>query len=160
MPTYEYRCPTGHEFERFYRKISDAAPGVTCPECGKVAERIMSAGGGFAFKGSGFYLTDYGKNAHRAPAAKSDSGGGEGAGASGENSPASKESASSESSSGSKESSSSTKEMSGSKDSGSAAKGSSGTESKPASASKPAETKSSSESKPAKSGGSNPSKDK
>ena len=159
MPTYEYRCPTGHEFERFYRKISDAAPGVTCPECGKVAERIMSAGGGFAFKGSGFYLTDYGKNAHRAPAAKSDSGG-EGAGASGENAPASKESASSESSSGSKESSSSTKETSGSKDSGSAAKGSSGTESKPASASKPAETKSSSESKPAKSGGSNPSKDK
>ena len=33
----------------------------------------MSAAG-FAFKGSGFYLTDYGKNAHRekAPAEKSD----------------------------------------------------------------------------------------
>src|SRR5437762_11736798 len=76
MPTYEYRCPSGHTFERFYRKISDAAPGVTCPECGKVGERIMSAGGGLLFKGSGFYLTDYGKNAHRGEApAKPDSGG-------------------------------------------------------------------------------------
>jgi predicted nucleic acid-binding Zn ribbon protein len=38
---------------------------VTCPTCGKVAERRMSAGAGLLFKGSGFYLTDYGKNAHR-----------------------------------------------------------------------------------------------
>lgn len=65
MPTYEYRCPDGHDFERFYRKISDAATEVACPVCGKVAERRLSAGAGFAFKGSGFYLTDYGKNAHR-----------------------------------------------------------------------------------------------
>ena len=65
MPTYEYRCPEGHDFERFYRKISDAATEVACPECGKNAERRMSAGAGLLFKGSGFYLTDYGKNAHR-----------------------------------------------------------------------------------------------
>lgn len=65
MPTYEYRCPEGHDFERFYRKISDAATEVACPDCGKVAERRMSAGAGLLFKGSGFYLTDYGKNAHR-----------------------------------------------------------------------------------------------
>jgi putative FmdB family regulatory protein len=80
MPTYEYRCPEGHEFERFYRKISDASPQVECPECGKVAERKMSVGGGLLFKGSGFYLTDYGKNAHRGGAPpKPDSGGGESA---------------------------------------------------------------------------------
>src|SRR5689334_13495070 len=65
MPTYEYRCPDGHDFERFFRKISDAPAEVACPECGKVAERRMSAGAGLLFKGSGFYLTDYGKNAHR-----------------------------------------------------------------------------------------------
>jgi len=64
MPTYEYVCPDGHQFERFYRKISDAVSDVTCPVCGKPAERKLSASG-FAFKGSGFYLTDYGKNAHR-----------------------------------------------------------------------------------------------
>jgi putative FmdB family regulatory protein len=65
MPTYDYRCPEGHEFERFYRKISDAAAEVACPTCGKTAVRILSGGAGLVFKGSGFYLTDYGKNAHR-----------------------------------------------------------------------------------------------
>ena len=39
MPTYEYRCPKGHEFEKFYRSIS-AAPGEAfCPMCGKVTDR-------------------------------------------------------------------------------------------------------------------------
>ena len=65
MPTYEYRCPDGHEFEQFYRKISDAASELPCPECGKLAVRRLSGGAGLVFKGSGFYLTDYGKNAHR-----------------------------------------------------------------------------------------------
>jgi putative FmdB family regulatory protein len=67
MPTYEFRCPDGHEFEKFYRTISGAESEAVCPVCGKVAERFMSAAG-FAFKGSGFYLTDYGKNAHRGEA--------------------------------------------------------------------------------------------
>lgn len=65
MPTYEFRCPNGHEFDRFYRKISDAPSELPCAECGAVAERRLSAGAGLLFKGSGFYLTDYGKNAHR-----------------------------------------------------------------------------------------------
>src|SRR5215475_10116243 len=65
MPTYEFRCTDGHIFERFYRKISDAESEVSCPECGKPATRQLSAGAGLLFKGSGFYLTDYGKNAHR-----------------------------------------------------------------------------------------------
>jgi putative FmdB family regulatory protein len=65
MPTYDFRCPEGHEFSRFFRKISDAVAELPCPECGAVAERRISAGAGLAFKGTGFYLTDYGKNAHR-----------------------------------------------------------------------------------------------
>ena len=69
MPTYEYRCPEGHDFERFFRTISAAEPEVACPECGKMASRRMSAGAGLLFKGSGFYLTDYGKNAHRSSGA-------------------------------------------------------------------------------------------
>jgi len=67
MPTYEFRCPDGHEFEKFYRSISGAEAQASCPVCGKPAERMLSAAG-FAFKGSGFYLTDYGKNAHRGEA--------------------------------------------------------------------------------------------
>ncbi len=62
MPTYEFRCPSGHEFEKFYRSISGAPSEVACPTCGKKAERQMSAGGGLVFKGSGFYITDYGKD--------------------------------------------------------------------------------------------------
>jgi putative FmdB family regulatory protein len=72
MPTYEFRCPDGHEFERFYRKISDAVAELPCPECGKPAIRQLSAGAGLLFKGSGFYLTDYGKNAHRKAAPSGD----------------------------------------------------------------------------------------
>ena len=65
MPTYEFRCPLGHEFERFYRTIGTSEAQTACPECGQVAERQMSAGAGLVFKGSGFYLTDYGKDAHK-----------------------------------------------------------------------------------------------
>jgi putative FmdB family regulatory protein len=64
MPTYEYRCPDGHEFERF-AKMSESASELPCPVCGKPAARRLSGGAGLVFKGSGFYLTDYGKNAHR-----------------------------------------------------------------------------------------------
>lgn len=92
MPTYEFRCPLGHEFERFYRTISMSEAQTACPECGQMAQRMMSAGAGLHFKGSGFYLTDYGKDAHKkkAPAetkgegAKSESAKSESASASGD----------------------------------------------------------------------------
>ena len=62
MPTYEYRCPDGHDFEKFVQKISLASSELPCPICGKTAERRISAGAGLVFKGSGFYITDYGKD--------------------------------------------------------------------------------------------------
>ena len=65
MPTYEFRCPLGHEFERFYRSIGTSEAQTACPECGQMAGRMMSVGTGLHFKGSGFYLTDYGKDAHK-----------------------------------------------------------------------------------------------
>ena len=68
MPTYEYRCPAGHDFEHFYRKMSDAPAVVLCPTCAKVAERRMSEAG-LHFKGSGFYITDYGKDGKKAQSA-------------------------------------------------------------------------------------------
>ena len=60
MPTYEYACPSGHEFELF-QKMSDK-PRAKCPVCGKLAVRKISGGAGLHFKGSGFYITDYGKD--------------------------------------------------------------------------------------------------
>ena len=59
MPTYEYECGAcGHSFERFQ---SITAPSVRkCPQCGKLkVQRLISAGSGIIFKGSGFYETDY-----------------------------------------------------------------------------------------------------
>ena len=60
MPTYEYRCPEGHEFERF-QKMTEP-PRAKCPVCGRAASRQISGGAGLIFKGSGFYITDYGKD--------------------------------------------------------------------------------------------------
>ncbi|MEJ7759937.1 MAG: FmdB family zinc ribbon protein [Gemmatimonadaceae bacterium] len=61
MPLYEFRCPCGHDFEKFYRSIGSASPEEPCPQCGVVAVRLMSTAG-LVFKGSGFYITDYGKD--------------------------------------------------------------------------------------------------
>lgn len=60
MPTYEYECANGHRFERV-QKMSDK-PIAKCPECGAKASRKISGGQGLIFKGSGFYITDYGKD--------------------------------------------------------------------------------------------------
>ena len=62
MPTYEFRCPAGHETEKFFRKISDGLAEIACAVCGEPANRQVSAGAGLVFKGSGFYITDYGKD--------------------------------------------------------------------------------------------------
>ena len=62
VPTYEYRCPAGHDFEHFVPRISEGTSTMACPTCGAVGERRISAGGGLLFKGSGFYITDYGKD--------------------------------------------------------------------------------------------------
>ena len=60
MPTYEYKCTKcGTEFE-VVKKIT-AKPGSKCPKCGSKAEPQLSGGAGLVFKGSGFYLTDYGR---------------------------------------------------------------------------------------------------
>ena len=63
MPTYEYRCQKGHEFEVFQRMSEP--PVDKCPECGAPAERKLSAGAGVLFKGSGFYITDYRSEEYR-----------------------------------------------------------------------------------------------
>lgn len=60
MPTYDYRCPQGHEFE-LVQKMKER-PRAKCPVCGRPAVRQLSGGAGLIFKGSGFYITDYGKD--------------------------------------------------------------------------------------------------
>jgi putative FmdB family regulatory protein len=73
MPTYEYQCDAcGHAFEKF--QPITAAPVKKCPVCGKSkVRRLISAGGGMIFKGSGFYITDYRSEGYQ-NAAKADAG--------------------------------------------------------------------------------------
>ncbi len=42
--------------------MASAPTVVPCPVCGESADRQMSAGAGLVFHGSGFYITDYGKD--------------------------------------------------------------------------------------------------
>ncbi len=60
MPTYEYVCPEGHAFDKIQRMIEK--PRAKCPVCGRAATRKISGGAGLVFKGTGFYITDYGKD--------------------------------------------------------------------------------------------------
>lgn len=62
MPTYEFICPEGHDFEKFFRTMGTAPMQLECPACGAPAERRVSGGSGLVFKGTGFYITDYGKD--------------------------------------------------------------------------------------------------
>lgn len=59
MPLYEYQCEScAHRFERI-QKFSDP-PVETCPQCGGAVRKLLSSPA-IQFKGSGFYITDYGK---------------------------------------------------------------------------------------------------
>ncbi len=85
MPTYEYLCEKcGREFEKFQSMAEK--PLKTCPKelCGLKSwgkgrvRKLISAGAGLLFKGSGFYITDYRSEGYKA-AAKKESGASPGA---------------------------------------------------------------------------------
>src|SRR5262249_42665516 len=60
MPIYEYRClDCGHQFE-LMQKFSDP-PAETCTSCSGTVQKLISRSA-FHLKGSGWYVTDYGRN--------------------------------------------------------------------------------------------------
>jgi putative FmdB family regulatory protein len=60
VPLYEYRCNhCKHRFEKI-QKFSDD-PVRICPQCGEEAVEQMLSAPTVQFKGSGWYVTDYGK---------------------------------------------------------------------------------------------------
>jgi len=69
MPTYQYRCTKcAYEFEEFQLITED--PLDKCPQCGGKPQRVISGGGGFIFKGNGFYITDYRSDSYKKDARK------------------------------------------------------------------------------------------
>lgn len=66
MPIYEYECDEcGHVFEQL-QKFSDE-PLKTCPECGKETLHKCISAPAFQLKGTGWYATDYKKDAKKEP---------------------------------------------------------------------------------------------
>src|SRR6185295_14367857 len=59
MPTYEYRCEQCGDFEESQR-ITDP-PLERCPKCRRKVRRLISSTS-FQLKGSGWYVTDYGRS--------------------------------------------------------------------------------------------------
>ncbi len=70
MPTYGYICENcGNEFEQFQSITSN--PLKKCSECDKMKlKRLIGAGAGVIFKGSGFHQTDYRSDSYKADAKK------------------------------------------------------------------------------------------
>ena len=59
MPTYNYKCLSCDEMFVVFQSMSEK-PISNCKFCSSnKIEKMISAGSGLIFKGSGFYLTDY-----------------------------------------------------------------------------------------------------
>lgn len=73
MPTYDYECQAcGHTFEEFQSMSAESLK--KCPQCKKnKLQRLIGAGAGIIFKGSGFYETDYKRKEQPKPASESKS---------------------------------------------------------------------------------------
>ena len=69
MATYEYECTKcGHEFE--VQQSMNDEPKKRCPKCRGKVMRVISGGGGYILKGSGFYATDYRDDSYKKDADK------------------------------------------------------------------------------------------
>ena len=61
MPIYEYECQEcGKVFEKL-QSFSDPLED-TCPDCGGPVKKLVSKSTRALYNGSGYYITDYGRN--------------------------------------------------------------------------------------------------
>jgi putative FmdB family regulatory protein len=63
MPIYEFECKKCGAHTEVFQKINDKQP-TKCRKCGGGLERLVSASA-IQFKGTGFYLTDYGRSGQK-----------------------------------------------------------------------------------------------
>jgi putative FmdB family regulatory protein len=72
MPLYEYKCGSCGDVFEVIQKFSDQ-PLTLHDNCGGVLERLISTSA-LQFKGSGWYVNDYGKGNSKEPKPKTDGG--------------------------------------------------------------------------------------
>ena len=71
MPRYDYKCPEcEHEFE--VKQSFSEDPVASCPNCATASQRVFHAVP-VVFKGSGFYVNEYGKGSGRDQQSSDDS---------------------------------------------------------------------------------------
>jgi len=70
MPLYEYKCQSCGDVFEIIQRFSDA-PLTVHEKCGGAVERLISVSA-LQFKGTGWYVTDYGKGNSKDPKPKSD----------------------------------------------------------------------------------------
>src|ERR1041385_128216 len=58
VPTYDYQCEDCKRTIEIFHPMSETRR--KCPKCGSSRfKKLIGAGAGFLFRGSGFYITDY-----------------------------------------------------------------------------------------------------
>ena len=60
LPVYEYECEKCKKRFELLQKMADP-PLAECPDCKGRTHKIISSPSGLLFKGSGWYVTDYGR---------------------------------------------------------------------------------------------------
>jgi len=60
MPTYDYRCVKCNKVIEIFHSMTDESKRY-CKICKGELHRILGIGGGFIFKGKGFFRNDYPK---------------------------------------------------------------------------------------------------
>jgi putative FmdB family regulatory protein len=113
MPLYEYKCGSCGDVFEVIQKFSDQ-PLTVHDNCGGVLERLVSPSA-LQFKGSGWYVNDYGKGNSKDPKPKTDGSNGSSKGDKSNGTPAAESSGKSEGKSESKSEKSSRTESSPSK---------------------------------------------
>ena len=64
MPIFTYRCNSCNKKQDILILPGEKEP-TKCTYCGGPLKKLPSQVGGFVFKGSGFYVTDYAKKGKR-----------------------------------------------------------------------------------------------
>lgn len=75
MPTYDYEC-TRCKDEFCVEQGMNDKPLKKCKKCGGKLQKLLPRSLNLIFKGSGFYITDYGKGGGKNPAGPAEKKGG------------------------------------------------------------------------------------